>query len=110
MSRSPSGRSVSFAEQYQEDEDADGRESTELNELLLESQASRDSLDESPPPSHTSRRFNLWRKRRRRSSNNGLHPITARSVWQRGPCAGVRIFWRLLKYLLIFILGIVVTV
>src|SRR6266480_4911468 len=109
MSRSLSGRTVSFAEPCQEDEDTGRRESTELNELLLESQPSRDALDELPPPSHVNRRFKLWRKRRRRSASNGLHPITARNFWQRGPCGGVRNFWRLLKYVLVFFLGIVIT-
>jgi len=111
MSPSLSGRSVSFAKPYQEDDDdADRGESTELNELLLESQPSHDALDEPLPLSHANRRYKFWRKRRRRSASNGLHLITARNVWHRGLCARIRIFWRLLKYLLVFILGIVVTV
>lgn len=109
MSRSPSGRSVTFVDPYLEDEEELGSKDS-LNELLLESQPTLDSIEE---PGHVggSRdgRFKLWRKRRRRRSRNPLNSIRTRPHWYQFKCAGFRIIWRLLRALLIFILGIVVT-
>jgi hypothetical protein len=102
---------VTFLDPYQEDEEESGsKESTELRELFLESQPSLDGIDEPIRPTGTNGHFKLWRKRRRRrASRNSLNHLRARGHWYTLKCAGFRIFWRLLRVLIIFILGVVVT-
>lgn len=112
MSRSPSGclRNVTSLDPYLEhEEEPCSKDSTELKELLLESQPALDGINEPIRPTSTHGRFKLWRKRRRRAAGNSLHRLRARGYWYNLKCAGFRILWRLLKALIIFILGIIVT-
>lgn len=111
MSLSPTGRRETLADDIYDDEDIYGmKEPTELRELLRDGESAMQEVDEPIVTGITSRRFNLWwKRRRRRSTRSPLRPVRVPSTWYRFQCAGFRIFRRVLKVLFIFFLGVVAT-
>jgi len=101
---------VSFANlPYEDEEEFGDLESTELNDLWPKGQSSLDSGDKPIGRRRSKSTFKLWRRGKRGTySGNALRRI--RGTRFNGFAAGrFRILWRILKALIIFISGIIVT-
>lgn len=112
MAQPPPGRRVTFELKpfVAHDEEEEPSDKDSVDELLLESQPTVDTYEPpARPKPGANGRLKLWRRRRRRRPASVLGSLRPRQQWHQWKCSGFRSFWRWLKVLVIFILGIVTT-